>query len=164
MLAFADSLPFDTGTFHGAACLAVLEHIREPWKAAAELMRVVKPGGRIIVDWPFLQPVHGYPHHYFNATEEGARSTFESLGANVESYVPPWLHPIFSLRWVLDEWRAGLDPSRQEEFLNLTVAEILEKDGASHLRSSRWVAELVEGVRPTISAGTRLRITKPTHL
>ena len=79
----------------------------------------------VIVDWPFLQPVHGYPHHYFNATEEGARSTFESLGANVESYVPPWLHPIFSLRWVLDEWRAGLDPSRQEEFLNLTVAEIL---------------------------------------
>ena len=46
VLAFADSLPFDTGTFHGAACLAVLEHIREPWKAAAELMRVVKPGGR----------------------------------------------------------------------------------------------------------------------
>jgi hypothetical protein len=26
---------------------------------------------------PFLQPLHGYPHHYFNMTHMGVRSLFE---------------------------------------------------------------------------------------
>jgi SAM-dependent methyltransferase len=159
VIAFADCLPFETGTFDGACCLAVLEHVPEPWKAAAELLRVVKPGGRVIVDWPFLQPVHGYPHHYFNATQEGARELFEGLGAEVESYVPPWHHPIFSLHWILGEWQKGLAPPEQQELLGLTVREILQRDPASHLGLSRWVSELSDATRPVISAGTRLRMT-----
>ena len=47
-----------------------------PFFVAHEIKRIVKPGGHIFIDWPFLQPVHGYPAHYYNATLEGLRRMF----------------------------------------------------------------------------------------
>jgi SAM-dependent methyltransferase len=45
----------------GIGCFAVLEHVTEPWTAAAEFRRMLKPGGLVFIDYPFLVPVHGYP-------------------------------------------------------------------------------------------------------
>lgn len=126
------------------------------------MVRVIKPGGTLIVDWPFLVPVHEYPQHYFNATEQGGRETFAKLGVEVESYIPPWFHPIFSLRWILDEWRKGLPSAEQQSFLDLTVAEILSKDSASHL-DAPWVTGLPSDKQGMISAGTRFRVIKRGH-
>jgi SAM-dependent methyltransferase len=56
VLCFGDSLPFDDDTFDGVLSFAVLEHVEDPFRVTEELVRVVKPGGRIVVDWPFLHP------------------------------------------------------------------------------------------------------------
>jgi SAM-dependent methyltransferase len=161
VLCFGNDLPFDDDTFEGAVSLAVLEHVPNPFDVAAELVRVIKPGGRIIVDWPFLQPVHGYPHHYFNATEEGARSAFESLQRvqDVRSYVPPWLHPIFALHWMVGEWYSRLPQEQQSSFANLTMSELLSAPPQVQLYEA-WSAQLPENLRSAISAGTRLEIIK----
>jgi len=159
VIAFADELPFESATFDGGVCLAVLEHVPDPWRAAAELVRVTKLGGTLLVDWPFLQPVHGYPHHYFNATEQAARETFEKLGAQVVTSIPPFLHPIFTLRWILDEWQRGLEPADREAFTRLTVSGILDRTEEQHLEAP-WATHLPEDVQRTISAGTRLVVTK----
>ena len=48
----ADGLPFESHIFN-AVCLAdVLEHMESPEKALKELIRVVKPGGSIIISTP----------------------------------------------------------------------------------------------------------------
>jgi ubiquinone/menaquinone biosynthesis C-methylase UbiE len=73
VLAVAESLPFEDGTFDGALALNVLEHVRDPFRCARELCRVVKPGGRVYVMLPFIAAEHGYPSHYFNATRFGVR-------------------------------------------------------------------------------------------
>lgn len=161
ILCFGDALPFDDDTFDGIVCLAVLEHVPDPLVVAEQMVRVVKPGGHMVVDWPFLQPLHGYPHHYFNATEQGARIAFERLEdvANVESHVPPWLHPAFALRWFLDEWRERLPEAQRTRFLGLSVAEILGQDSAA-LMLEPWAAALSQDSQPAISAGTRLMVTK----
>jgi hypothetical protein len=159
VIAFGDALPFESETFDGGMCLSVLEHVQDPWKAAGELIRILKPGAKLIVDWPFLQPVHGYPNHYFNATDRGATETFERLGAEVESYVPSWLHPVFSLHWILDWWQSGLGSTDRDAFMDLSVSDILARDPTSHLTSA-WAARLPEEVQRTISAGTRLVVTK----
>ena len=161
ILCFGDALPFDDDTFDGVVSLAVLEHVPDPFVVAEQLVRVVNPGGWVVVDWPFLQPVHGYPNHYFNATEQGARLAFENLGdvATVESWVPPWLHPVFTLRWFLDEWQSRLPEVERKRFLDLSVSEILSQNEPS-LLAEPWASALAQERQPTISAGTRLRVTK----
>ncbi len=45
-------LPFDDATFDSAACLDVLEHVEDPEAVVAELARVVRGGGTLVVSMP----------------------------------------------------------------------------------------------------------------
>jgi SAM-dependent methyltransferase len=50
----ARHLPFLTGSFDGCRAERVLQHLRDPARALAEMRRVTRPGGRIVVldtDW-----------------------------------------------------------------------------------------------------------------
>jgi ubiquinone/menaquinone biosynthesis C-methylase UbiE len=49
VLGDATALPFDYGSFDLAGCLRVLHHVPRPELVVAELARVVRPGGRILV-------------------------------------------------------------------------------------------------------------------
>ncbi len=46
------ALPFPTATFDRVICSEVLEHVTDPFAAAGELVRVVKPGGLFAVSVP----------------------------------------------------------------------------------------------------------------
>jgi methionine biosynthesis protein MetW len=48
----ASCLPFSEASFDAAVCVEVLEHLFEPHHAAAEVLRVLKPGGVLIVTVP----------------------------------------------------------------------------------------------------------------
>jgi SAM-dependent methyltransferase len=48
----AERLPFDTGSFDIVLCTEVLEHTFDPAEVIRELMRVAKPGGRVVVSIP----------------------------------------------------------------------------------------------------------------
>lgn len=48
----AEALPFDDDTFDRAVCSEILEHVLHPEAVLAELRRVVKPGGRIVLTVP----------------------------------------------------------------------------------------------------------------
>jgi SAM-dependent methyltransferase len=72
-----ERLPFRDGVFDAVISIAVLEHVRDPFACAAEIVRVLKPGGELVCSVPFLQPLHGYPHHYYNMTPQGLRALFE---------------------------------------------------------------------------------------
>lgn len=51
-LADAAALPFADGTFDAALCLDVFEHVPDDRRAAAELLRVLRPGGQAVVSVP----------------------------------------------------------------------------------------------------------------
>ena len=159
VLCFGDSLPFDDGAFDGIICSAVLEHVPDPKAVAAEMMRVLRPDGRMIVDWPFLVPLHGYPSHYFNATELGARHTFELLGGEVETSVPPQLHPVWTLHWILREWGRALSGTALQQFREVTLAELLDEPEARNLIAREW-SDLSPEFQRVIAAGTRLTVTR----
>ena len=50
----ARALPFPDGTFDAVGCFLALHLIPEPFRAVQELIRVLAPGGRIVVQAPYL--------------------------------------------------------------------------------------------------------------
>jgi SAM-dependent methyltransferase len=47
--AWSDALPFATGSFDAAYCKGALDHFDQPALAIAEMARVTKPGGRVVL-------------------------------------------------------------------------------------------------------------------
>jgi SAM-dependent methyltransferase len=77
------ALPFPDGTFDTVVSFEVLEHVPDSRGMVAELQRVLKPGGRLILSTPFLWGEHCQPHDYFRFTVFGLRRLFEDAGLAV---------------------------------------------------------------------------------
>ncbi|KQT78110.1 class I SAM-dependent methyltransferase [Methylobacterium sp. Leaf466] len=125
VLGVGEKLPFRDDSFDAVISVAVLEHVRDPFTCARELTRVLKPGGRLYCGMPFLQPYHGYPHHYFNATPQGLRRLFEDHITVEDVTVIDSTHPVWALNWILASWAAGLPPDLRKRFKKMTVADLL---------------------------------------
>lgn len=124
--------PISDRSLDGIGCFAVLEHVPEPWVVVQEMRRMLKPGGKVWIDWPFLQPVHGYPSHYFNTTREGLVSIFTRAGFTVDR--AETLHnqtPDFTVNWAFGKFvRECPDEDIRSELMSMTVAELLDQPPA----------------------------------
>ena len=126
-------MPFKDNSFDAVISLAVLEHVKNPWKHAEEMIRVLKPGGILYVDVPFLQPYHGYPHHYYNMTTAGLRNLFDKKIEVVKHSIESWEKPIYTLTWFLSRYLSYLDENTKKQFSNMTVQQIISNGTNSNL-------------------------------
>lgn len=60
--------------------LSVLEHLCEPQVMLNEAFRILKPGGKIILQVPWQWWVHEAPHDYYRYTPYGLKYLFEKAG------------------------------------------------------------------------------------
>ncbi|MBF0358054.1 MAG: class I SAM-dependent methyltransferase [Magnetococcales bacterium] len=51
--------------------VSALEHMEKPWLVVAELYRVLKPGGIIYLNTPFVFPFHGDPDDFYRFSHHG---------------------------------------------------------------------------------------------
>lgn len=69
-------------------CEQVLEHVDDPFGAAANLRALCEPGGHVVVSTPFLIKVHELPEYgmrdYWRFTPRGLRTLLEAAGLTVE--------------------------------------------------------------------------------
>ncbi len=74
------ALTFETGSLDGLFCMAVLEHVYDPKRAAEEITRVLKPGGTGLIYIPFMYRYHavqtGDYYDYFRASKDGIAFLF----------------------------------------------------------------------------------------
>lgn len=83
VVGFADRLPFRDATFDTVLCTEVLEHVEDAERAAAEMFRVTKPGGHVLVTVPYLYPTHEAPYDMRRFTHFGLRSLMARHGFEV---------------------------------------------------------------------------------
>lgn len=69
-----------SGLYDTVFCFEVLEHLPHPQRAVAEMARVLKPGGVLLVSVPHLSRLHEEPHDYFRYTTYGLRTILVDAG------------------------------------------------------------------------------------
>jgi SAM-dependent methyltransferase len=57
-------IPFPDASFDHVLCTEVLEHVEEPSALISEMLRVLRPGGTIMVTVPFSARVHHAPYDF----------------------------------------------------------------------------------------------------
>jgi SAM-dependent methyltransferase len=127
-----EAVPIADNSIDAVICNAVLEHVAEPWTAAKEIYRILKPGGVAFLYVPFLYPYHGQSNPVsvehvgfedcYRYTIDGIRYLFRDFSkmrlSPVEYGLLAWWRMIVRYRltgsypWVLRlqrliEWRAG---------------------------------------------------------
>src|SRR5688572_810076 len=149
-----EELPFLEGSFDAVISLAVLEHVKDPFRCAREIARVLKPGGELMCCVPFLQPLHGYPHHYYNMTHQGLRNLFAEHLTIDRVMVYDAVMPIWSLTWILRSWADGLRGPARDEFMKMRVADFMDYPG-NYLQRA-FVKELPEDKNLELASATIL--------
>ncbi|MEL6235168.1 MAG: class I SAM-dependent methyltransferase [Pseudomonadota bacterium] len=74
--------------FDSVVCHQVLEHVPRPHAAMAEIARVLKPGGHLVLSVPHLSRLHEMPHDYFRYTRSGLRVLMEDAGLELREIRP----------------------------------------------------------------------------
>jgi SAM-dependent methyltransferase len=154
VLGIGERMPFKTGSFDAAFSLSVLEHVKNPFDCASELIRVLKPGGILYAAVPFLQPFHGYPDHYYNMTTSGLRNLFADPMRVVECGVLRAGLPIWCLSWFLNSYIEGLPTSLAKKFKNMRVRELIA-DPTSYLGED-FVKQLSPETNETLACANYL--------
>ncbi len=75
----AHKIPIEDGVVDGVIIQAVLEHVFEPEQVVSEIHRVLKPGGVVYAETPFLQQVHEGAYDFTRFTESGHRQLFRKF-------------------------------------------------------------------------------------
>jgi SAM-dependent methyltransferase len=85
---YAESLPFEDASFDAVLCTEVLEHVAEPERVLAEISRVLKAGGCVILTTPLYWPLHEEPYDFFRFTPYGLRHLLTKVGLDAVTVMP----------------------------------------------------------------------------
>ena len=81
-------LPVRDGSVDTVLSTEVLEHVPDPQALVVEMARVLRPGGKLLLTVPFIQPLHELPSDFYRFTPSSLRLFVESAGLEVESIEP----------------------------------------------------------------------------
>ncbi len=148
----AHALPFDDETFSLIVAFNAFEHYRAPDKVAAELYRVLKPGGRVLIRTAFMQPLHEKPLHFFNCTRYGLSDWFQAFEQE-QMRVSPNFCPNYSMAWLASECeealRRDVSPQSAAQFASSSVGTFVKMWRDQSTRSSPLWTDFERLSQPT---------------
>lgn len=141
LIADAHHMPFADGSFDGVWIQAVLEHVLEPHVVVDEIGRVLRDGGLVYAETPFLQPVHEGAYDFTRFTDSGHRWLFRRFEL-IDSGVA--LGPFAQLLWSINHATRALFRSARAgliveifffwlKYFDRLVSDSEARDGASAL-------------------------------
>ncbi len=164
----AHHLPFPDAAFDAVVSFNTFEHLSDPNRAASEIFRVLKPGGRLVIHTAFLQPLHEPPHHYYNTTEFGLRRWFAGFDI-AEVTVSDNFQPAHVLAWLSSELLAAIGAAEGAEARANLASSTLQTwaagwdDPSRRAENPLWqlLARLPQNQQKRWAAGFQLDARKP---
>ncbi|MDE3174544.1 MAG: class I SAM-dependent methyltransferase [Pseudomonadota bacterium] len=139
LIADATKLPFRDNSVDAVYSTGVFEHINDPQRAGAEVARVLKPGGRALIGWAFMQPIHSEGQHFYNATPWGVERAFAALKPKGFWYDTSFA---FLVRWGANvSGLRGLVPDEEIEQVCATLARwdtLIPATHKSYMANGVW--------------------------
>ena len=128
--AFAEGerLPFRGGSFDSCIAIEVLEHVPDPNCVVAEMRRVLRPGGTLMITVPFVGELHQTPYDYRRFTIFGIERLLQDHGFVIEKTLARGNFTAAAGR-VLAHWLYRLG------------GKFIKRDGA--VRMHKWAIPLV---------------------
>jgi SAM-dependent methyltransferase len=157
------SIPEPDASFDAVMCIEVLEHVPQPVEALRELVRLLRPGGTLILTAPFCALSHMSPYFYQTGYSDNFyRYWLERLGMNVMEVTPNGNYfeylaqELRRLRSVSERYTSG-QLSRLEQiairFLLLALARLSESDtDSSELLCYGYHVRAVKALRGEVQA------------
>lgn len=162
----AHLLPVVDDSLAAVVALNVFEHLADPDRAAGEINRALRPGGHVLIHTAFLQHLHESPHHYYNATEFGARRWFRAF-TKVQVTVTPNFNPFFGLSWYCNDLlylvRQHLGEDAYQRLSRAKVGDLAEFWATRQLPPDNLYElfrRLPDDVQRTFAAGFQLEARK----
>ena len=166
----AHCLPFKDEVFDTVVSFNTFEHLYDPFAAAKEILRVLKPGGKVVIHTAFLQPLHEEPWHYYNATKHGVLKWFSKF--DIETCkVSENFNPAFTLGWLSHDIlyyvreAFGLEASNK---LAKTTLDDWSKIWSNPSDRSGFLWEILvnlpQSIQEKFSAGFEIKATKPVKI
>lgn len=140
-------IPVDSNYFDAILCIAVMEHVENPEEVMPELYRVLKPGGYLILEVPFLQPEHKVPTDFQRYTKDGLVRLASHNGFRVVR-----TNGLFTVYHTL-YWQMHIWLHLKKTFLYLLLRLIL-------LRPLLWTAHRSTTYSDRLASGFQLVATK----
>ncbi len=134
-------------------CLDTLEHVWDPVRAVEQMMRVLAPGGVLLLSVPMDFPIHAFPDDYWRMTPSCLARLLAPLDASLIGSVGWEKHPHTVLAL---GWKAPLPAELPEHVANLLAQyrQGLKQLASSGGRWKRWRRRLL---RPLWPKDRRLR-------
>lgn len=77
------TFPFSDESFDAVFCSQVFEHVFRPGQFLAEIHRVLRPGGKLLLTAPFVWDEHEQPRDFARYSSFGLRAVLEDAGFEV---------------------------------------------------------------------------------
>jgi SAM-dependent methyltransferase len=104
-------IPLPDASFDCVFCTGTLQHVTDPNRVLAEIHRLLRPGGIVHVEVPFLHGYHPDPKDYWRWTLPGVNLACERTGfERIDSGAH--MGPTSAMVWIAVHYCGGLLPGR----------------------------------------------------
>jgi SAM-dependent methyltransferase len=113
LVADVEELPLAAGSVGTVLALSTFEHVSRFWRGFAEIRRVLRPGGALLVTCPFYFHIHAHPDDYWRFTPSALELLLEDYPSKIVGWHGPPARP--ANVWAL-AFCEGRPPISDEEY------------------------------------------------
>jgi SAM-dependent methyltransferase len=161
LVAEAEELPFQDNSLDHVESGAVFEHLHDPWKAIAEIKRVLKPGGTFRIDTAFMQGYHGFPGHYYNMTPQAVETHLVGDFNLRDSFVPNSATPLMAMEMIISRYLGCVSWDLRERLESMSLRDFLRAMQEDLTLKSPLLADFDEYTLRCLAASFVVKAEKP---